>query len=93
MEDFIESISEFIKKIGLLSSLMILLSILSLISFLIDGNYLAAIWAFNTMLWVGISCINECRANTLQDKVNELLDELHKKEKEEKTEEKGNETT
>ena len=43
------------KDVPTVNILMIIVSILAVITFLYDKNWHAAIWAFNTLLWVFIA--------------------------------------
>ena len=47
------------KDVPTVNILMIIVSILAVISFLYDKNWNAAIWAFNTLLWVFIATMYE----------------------------------
>lgn len=71
------------KNGSMLNWLMILLAFITMVVFLSEGSWEAAIWAFNTAVWCGIDAMDKNTINDLRDKISELLEEKYRKSKEE----------
>lgn len=70
---------DLFKKISPLSLVMIILSIFAILAFVVDGEWLSAIWAFNTLCWVGISVQKEIENKDLKEENNDLREMLNNK--------------
>ena len=70
---------DLFKKISPLNLVMIILSIFAIFAFVVDGEWLSAIWAFNTLCWVGISIQKEIENKDLREENDELYPKLMEK--------------
>lgn len=66
----------FFKNWNFLDIIMVICAFVAMVTCAVDGNILAAIWAFNTLMWVGISKTNNDKAKDWQDKYDEVSIEL-----------------
>lgn len=74
---------EWFKKTHPLNLVMLVLGVLAIVFCICDGNWTAAIWAFNTICWVLIATFFENDNKDLRKEIQDLYLELMKKEKEE----------
>jgi hypothetical protein len=70
---------DLFKKISPINLAMIVLSLICAISFAVDGEWIASIWAFNTLCWVGIASFNEVENKDLKKENDELYSKLMEK--------------
>ena len=70
--------NEWFKDVPVINCFMIVLTIVAIVSFFVDGNFHAAIWALNTLFWVLISTSNEITIKDLRDVISELETKLYR---------------
>lgn len=83
--------NNFFKNWNPLLIFMVVICILAIVTFAVDSNINGAIWAFNTLIWVGISKMNGDTANNWRNLYDEVSKKLREVEKE-LNEYKNNET-
>ena len=66
---------DLFKKISPLNLVMIILSIFAIFGFIVCGEWMSAIWAFNTLRWVCI-CVKEDIVNKYLKEENKDLREM-----------------
>lgn len=70
---------DLFKKISPLNLVMIILSIFAIFGFIVYGEWMSAIWAFNTLCWVCI-CVNKDIINKdLKEENKDLREMLYNK--------------
>lgn len=70
---------DLFKKISPINLVMIILSIFSIFAFIVDGEWLSAIWAFNTLCWVVICVQKEIENKDLKEENKDLREMLNNK--------------
>ena len=66
---------DLFKKISPLNLVMIILSIFAIFGFIVCGEWMSAIWAFNTLCW-GCICVKEDIVNKYLKEENKDLREM-----------------
>ena len=67
----------FFKNWDTPSLFMVVICVLAIIFLAASSNINGAIWAFNTLIWVGIAKMNKDTANNWHDLYNKVSKELH----------------
>lgn len=70
---------DLFKKISPLNLVMIILSIFAIFSFIVYGELMSAIWAFNTLCWVVICVQKEIVNKDLKEENKDLREMLNNK--------------
>ena len=84
--------NDFFKNWNPLHIFMVFICILAIVTLAADSNISGAIWAFNTLLWVGIAKMNADTADKWHNNYDEVSRELRDVERE-LNEYKNNETS